>query len=953
MLEQLGEFKVLEPIGRGGMGCVYRGYQPSLDREVAIKVLSDRLQENPDYIARFQREARSAASLVHPNVIQIYTIGCEQGIHYFAMEYVRGKDLAQHLSEGRAFSCAQATEVVLGVTQALYAAYEMDIVHRDIKPSNIMLTERGHVKVMDFGLAKQIQSSLTEMGVIVGTANYMSPEQGQGKDLDSRSDLYSLGAVYYELVTGRPPFMAEQATAVLFMHVYEKPVPPRDLKPDVPAAMNDIIMRLLEKDPAARPASPDVLDAELRRVLQELTAPPPLRTAMPAGAPAPAAADKRPVILVVDGIRSVRRHLADLLEPEGFRVIEAEDGPDAVTQAVAERPVLILMDPRLPKMNGLDVMRQMRDKGVDARVMLMSPLSEREAILKAVDMEVSGFLGKPVNGHELKNRLRAVFRDTTSPAAALEAASADAPGTTAVKRHILLYDPSRYSQRFFQQVLAGAGHEVAATGEVEEALNILRQDPPDVVIVHATVGDVGARQIMDILARLPGKPPCLFVAGEGDAPVVEAVTHARLGPVIQKPVVPDQFLGAIDRLMDHTAREPKPALNSQVYNRLVARQHARDSAFSLFDFARLVQSIVPADAMADYEAKLRDGSARDMAGLLHAILKYHADQRGTDEAMRFVKHAYRQGDFDTRRACLFLMGRLLSPEAESAALMQIVGDEDHRIRTLILSRMGELRRPEFAEVAARFLGDDIWKVRSAAAECIEAIGNPAAIAPLVRALSRYGEDRLPRLRKLLMAARSAVEMREFDTFLRTGTPSERALVAGLFGDMRSPQLMAVLLPLLDDAHPAVRAAAASALGRIRAERALPDLFSHLPDAHPDAQRAVIEAILQFRLTPAAAGMLHALSGRGKRIAKEGADFIAALNRAPSVLENTLCALDRQTPDARKYASLLLTWAIPDERALQETVGQLASPDSQIRLRTARRVAEQVLRACSAHRPQGA
>ncbi len=175
MLAKLGEYEIKDKLGEGGMVTVYRGYQASLDREVAIKTLSDKFVSNETFVARFLREARAAASLVHPNVIQVFSIGCEEGIHYFAMEYVRGKDLAEYLQEGRRFSFKESLDIIIKVVQALVGADEVGLVHRDIKPSNIMLTERGTVKITDFGLAKTTDSDLTEAGTVVGTANYMSP----------------------------------------------------------------------------------------------------------------------------------------------------------------------------------------------------------------------------------------------------------------------------------------------------------------------------------------------------------------------------------------------------------------------------------------------------------------------------------------------------------------------------------------------------------------------------------------------------------------------------------------------------------------------------------------------------------------------------------------------------------------------------------------------------------
>jgi serine/threonine-protein kinase len=236
VLDKLGDFKFLELLGEGGMGAVYRARQESLARDVAVKILPERLTRNPKFVQRFYREARAAAGLVHPNVVQIYSIGQDEdrGVHYYAMELVRGQDLAQILKGGVRFSVDQALTIVLQAAEGLAAAAESGLIHRDIKPANMMLSPKGQVKIMDFGLAKMAAGDaidVTEAGSIVGTASYMSPEQGLGKELDFRTDIYSLGAVLYELLTGRPPFKADDPSAVIYLHVYEQPKRPGELNP--------------------------------------------------------------------------------------------------------------------------------------------------------------------------------------------------------------------------------------------------------------------------------------------------------------------------------------------------------------------------------------------------------------------------------------------------------------------------------------------------------------------------------------------------------------------------------------------------------------------------------------------------------------------------------------------------------------------------------------------------
>jgi tetratricopeptide (TPR) repeat protein/predicted Ser/Thr protein kinase len=266
MSVQLGDFILEKRIGVGGMGQVFLGRQISLDRLVAVKVMPKTMGSRDNAVRRFEREAKAAANLVHPNVIQIYHFGVERDVPYFAMEYVEGKDLDVRMKSGHKFEVNETIDISTGVAQALGCAFKHNIVHRDIKPSNIMITTEGTVKVMDFGLAKaaQIQDQgITQDGMIIGTPHYMSPEQGKGEQLDHRSDIYSLGVVMYHLLTGELPFKADTPTAMIYQHAYEKPPPLREKNPDIPVELDGIVMKMLQKNPANRHQTPKELLVDL------------------------------------------------------------------------------------------------------------------------------------------------------------------------------------------------------------------------------------------------------------------------------------------------------------------------------------------------------------------------------------------------------------------------------------------------------------------------------------------------------------------------------------------------------------------------------------------------------------------------------------------------------------------------------------------------------------------
>ena len=246
------EFVIESMIGEGGMGKVYRARQTALDRWVALKVLP-RAKENPSFTERFYREARSAARLVHPNIIQIHTVGEMQGVPYFTMEYVEGEDLEHIIRAGDIpLSNDCIIEIARSVAKALAVAFEHGVVHRDIKPANIMVSKTGLVKVMDFGLAKELDHNITQSGMVVGTPSYMSPEQGSGQTVDFRSDLYSLGCVLYECIKGEPPFLAEKVATIIYKHMFEPPPPLSDAEHPVDPDIEAFIMRMLAKKPEER-----------------------------------------------------------------------------------------------------------------------------------------------------------------------------------------------------------------------------------------------------------------------------------------------------------------------------------------------------------------------------------------------------------------------------------------------------------------------------------------------------------------------------------------------------------------------------------------------------------------------------------------------------------------------------------------------------------------------------
>jgi serine/threonine-protein kinase len=257
----LGGYRLVRRLGSGAMADVYLAEQTSLGRQVAVKVLRSGTARNTAAIERFEQEARAAASLVHGHIVQIHEVACIDGIHFLAEEYVAGPSLKAWLNARGPVDARQAIWILNQVGSALARSAEQGIVHRDIKPENLLLTLAGEVKVADFGLARVLSENLdlTQDGMTLGTPLYMSPEQGEGRNVDARSDLYSLGATVYHLLAGRPPYSGPSAVAVVMAHIKE-PLPPlSSARPDLPAGLCEIVDRLLAKQPTDRFESPQAL----------------------------------------------------------------------------------------------------------------------------------------------------------------------------------------------------------------------------------------------------------------------------------------------------------------------------------------------------------------------------------------------------------------------------------------------------------------------------------------------------------------------------------------------------------------------------------------------------------------------------------------------------------------------------------------------------------------------
>ena len=260
-------YEIVETIGKGGMAIVYKAKCLKLNRYVALKVLRPEFREDKDFITRFKAEAQSAASLSHPNIVSVYDVGQDGDLNYIVMEYVEGVTLKQYMDAKGVLPWREAVDYTAQISAGLEHAHKNGIIHKDIKPHNIMITREGTLKITDFGIAKVISSStITTGNTTMGSVHYFSPEQARGGYTDYKTDIYSLGVVLYEMVTGRLPFDGDSAIAIAMQHIEKEPIPPTELNPDIPQSLENVIRKAMSKEQAMRYDSVTEMMQDLKKV---------------------------------------------------------------------------------------------------------------------------------------------------------------------------------------------------------------------------------------------------------------------------------------------------------------------------------------------------------------------------------------------------------------------------------------------------------------------------------------------------------------------------------------------------------------------------------------------------------------------------------------------------------------------------------------------------------------
>lgn len=398
-------YLVEELIGEGATSAVYRGTDTLLRRAVAIKVLHPHVHATTRQ--RFEQEAQASARLNHPSIMMIFDRGRDHNDYYLVVELVRGKPLYEYIP------CSPETAAQLGsqICLALDYAHRAGLIHRDIKPANIYVTPENTIKIMDFGLAIPLDGSqkrITAHGSIIGTPAYLSPEQAQGKPLDQRTDLYSLGIVLYEMVTGQLPFDADDITSILIQQVNKAPVPPSQLVRDLPPSLEAVILKALEKKPEQRFTTALEMAAALEAVFKQPAAGTGIVTTEARSKP-------RIRAVLADDHPSLRTPLAAYLELSGDIVVvaEASDGYEAIEACQKHQPDVLLLDLNMPNLSGLDALPQIRRLSPNTRVLVLTARDETPYIMRALRGGANGYILKTATEQEVVSAVKDVYEGST------------------------------------------------------------------------------------------------------------------------------------------------------------------------------------------------------------------------------------------------------------------------------------------------------------------------------------------------------------------------------------------------------------------------------------------------------------------------------------------------------------------------------------------------------------
>ncbi len=471
---KIGKYELRGLLGKGGVGVVYLGYDPDIEREVAIKVLHPDMAEDSNILQRFLAEARAVGQLNHPNTIAIYELGIDDGAHFIVMELARGGSLSERLGKTTRLSFDEARRIAIEAARGLEAAHKAGIIHRDVKPSNLMLCSDGGVKLVDFGLSKRVtdgsEMHLTQTGEVIGTPIYMSPEQIQSEPIDARTDIYGLGATLHHLLTGQPPFETDSIAALVFSHVMKPRPDPCSLVPDLPVACSSIIAKAMAVKPEDRYPS-------MRALLADLEGLPTTLQNLENTRVSNLFRVKIPHVLITDPSTLGGRVIADIFRKAGCRNVTCvQSGGEAINH-VRTHPVDVIATARqLRDLTGEELVHQLQHlpNAAEAIGVVMSCDSPQDMIAQSTAKSKLAFLTKQLNSSKI---LTAVYAGVTFDFPGVEAFHRDVTGLrVAIVSKDGLIPPS------LEELLGGEGVLKITNKTFEEVTQTPELEPADCLI---------------------------------------------------------------------------------------------------------------------------------------------------------------------------------------------------------------------------------------------------------------------------------------------------------------------------------------------------------------------------------------------------------------------------------------------------------------------------------------
>ena len=567
--ETIGKYRIESELGRGGMGVVYRAFDPLIERHVALKtVLRSQLPATgaDEFLRRFKREAQAAGRLMHPNIVGVYEYGEDAGTAFIAMELVSGQGLDVLLSEG-AMTPQQARPLIAQMLDALHYAHGLGVIHRDIKPANLIITAEGRVKISDFGIALIANSDLTQVGNVLGTPSYMSPEQLRGQSLDARSDIYSAAVVVYQMLTGVKPFSADTMASLIYAVLHDRPAAPTTAHPGIDAILDAPILRGLDAERMNRYANAALfaraMDAAFDgRVAEEKAEETTVRAAIPAertmATPSfpklrkidltgvtqridvttanrtgpGAAAGFRPRVLFVDDEERILSSLRALFRQD-VEVQTTTDAHEALRMLAESRFHVIVSDQRMPIMNGTELLSRALAVAPSTVRILLTGYSDLAALIGSVNEgEVYRFASKPWNGQEL--------RDLVAEAAAVALALEEAPVIAAPEKKaeeaVLIVDEDREVFLAARDLL-GSAYRVLHAPDLAGVLQNLRDEKIAVLVSDIEGKQSGSRTLFKMLKQEHPEILTIAMTSASDSElVIELINKARIYRFLNKPI---------------------------------------------------------------------------------------------------------------------------------------------------------------------------------------------------------------------------------------------------------------------------------------------------------------------------------------------------------------------------------------------------------------------------------